>query len=326
MSKILYIATSRLQPCSLFLAARDDTDIEVWDTQSRQQVFQFHSIQEGFRLALADDQTKCAAGSYRQGVALYNLRTGLEAWRRLDLHGLQFVQFSKGGECVFCGFENGPGQVLCADSGTTIRAWRGIRKLFESRYDNRILLHKGSKGYAIVDSEQGTPDVHVSSLKPGPLLDVAFSSRDLCLSEVTAVRCFDLAGLEVWRRSLPSNERMIGLSYQHQLDAYFGILSDLTSTETTLVKISGDDGSYKVVSRLGRLQQAGFCGDSKVVCTNGTLWDLATGELATRLWSDEPKSASEPEREFRTSDLNAAKNSDAKHLVDRLWGDSSGKS
>lgn len=323
MSGARYIATSRLQSGKLFLVAEGDSDIAVWDIESQVRISRFCSILDGFRLALAPDQQNCVAGSYRQGVALYNIGSGLEVWRRPDLGGLQFVQFSKGSQRIFCGFEKGPGQVLSADTGQTIRLWRGVRKLFESSYDNRILLYKGSRGCSITDSEQSVPDVTIPSLKPGPLLDAVFSPRDLCFSEQTAVRCFSQAGIESWRSNLSPDKRMIGLSYQSRLEAYFGILSDLASTETSIVKISGESGSYQVIASLGRLQQAGFCGDSKVVCTNGTLWCLETGKSIAQLWKDESKLESKSELPSGLNEFSVARNLEVSKLVTRLWGSNS---
>lgn len=301
-------------------AAAYENDVEVWDIESQQRISRFHTILDDSRLDLAYDQQSCVAGNYRDGVALYNIGSSLEVWRRPDLRGVQFLRFSKDGQSVFCGFERGPGQVLSAEHGRTTRLWRGVRQLFESPYDERVLLYRGTQGCALADS-QNTHDIKLPRLKPSPLLDVAFSPSDVCLSEYPAVRCFSLSGVEIWRTNLSPDEHMTGLSYQHRLGAYFGVILDVASSETSLVKISREEGTYKVISSLGRLQQAGFCGHSKVVCTDGNVWSLETGNLLAQLWVEETVSQGEPQE--NSIDFNAVMHLKTRKLVERLWGTTS---
>src|SRR6266568_842958 len=127
-------------------AALVECTIQIWDLNDCQQLSEFDSVFDfgGHRITLSPGGDVCVAARWtkgkRGGVAAYDALTGSPVWRRTDIRQAQFVQFSCGGDIVWCGVQAGRLQKLDASTGATVDTFTGIKKIFDSPHSNLLLL------------------------------------------------------------------------------------------------------------------------------------------------------------------------------------------
>src|SRR5262249_48495794 len=213
-SAIRQLAAARSSP--RVAAAFVEHTIQIWDLQSAERLSEFDTVFDfgGHRITLSPNGDICVAAGWtkgkRGGVAGYDAIAGSVVWHRADIRQAQFIRFSFRGDIIWCGVEAGRFQQLDARTGATLDNFVGIKSIVDSPHSNLLLLETRHRGFWI----KGSKKIHVPNLSFA-LLDAAFSSDALCLSEAGGpVRRLDChSGVEQWRYNPPGDTHVLRVYY-----------------------------------------------------------------------------------------------------------------
>src|SRR5688572_27084899 len=128
---------------SVIAAGQFEHTIHIWDLATASRLNTFATILDfgGTRQAISSDGKKCIAAAYCvEGLAAYSTSSGAETWRRKDLKKAQNVTISLDDRQVYACFDERSCQVLNIETGKTIKAWPGVRRVWESPYQPLRLL------------------------------------------------------------------------------------------------------------------------------------------------------------------------------------------
>jgi hypothetical protein len=151
-SAIRHLAAARKAP--RIAAAFFKHTIQLWDTQTTHQLSQFDTVLDygGRRIALNPAGELCVVAAWtkgkRGGVACYDALTGSVLWHRTDIRHTQGVRFSRGGESIWCGVQDGRLQHLNSCTGATRDALAGVDDVLDSPYSDQLLLQKRTLGFS----------------------------------------------------------------------------------------------------------------------------------------------------------------------------------
>jgi outer membrane protein assembly factor BamB len=253
--------------------------VEIWDISTAARLSSFPTVLDfgGQRLCLDGPGARCFAGAYhRAGAVAYDAADGNVVWSRSDIKRVQHMSRSADGS-LFIGVADGPCQVLDAVDGKTLEKLRGVRQVFESADGTARLL---DKNIPIVELRGGRSfEVRRTTFA---ILDVAFGSSTLCLSEASGpTRCLDLEdGREVWRYQPPQGEHVLSIAYGPSAGAFLGVSLEYERTSShTLVRL-GSGNDFCRLATLGQPAVAEFClSGEALLLDDGRLLTASTGEL-----------------------------------------------
>lgn len=137
---------------SVIAAGEFERTVHVWDLNGPCRLATFPTILDfgGKRLAVTPEGTNCIAAAYHvEGIAAYAVPEGREIWRRKDLKKTQTLRVSLDGRRVYACLERRGCQVLHRETGRTLKAWAGVRDVWESPYEPLMLLEKTDVGAPI---------------------------------------------------------------------------------------------------------------------------------------------------------------------------------
>jgi hypothetical protein len=268
--------------------AEVDTSVYVWNLANNSEITQFQTILDngGNRLAITTDGRNCIAGAYHiHGIASYCVANRTEEWSRSDLKKVQRIRVSLDDERVFCSFEGKSFQILNRKDGTTIAALRGINGLRESPYDPVSVVDRKNRDFAI-RSQNGKTIANVPRTTFAAL-DLSFAPHRFCISESGGpVRCISVGdGIEIWRFAPPSGYHILKLAYCESTASFHGIIWGYEEGGACqLIRWDAATGAMQPVVELGARAKYGFCQrGSRLIATDGTIWDVATGDIIRTL-------------------------------------------
>ena len=262
--------------------------IQVWDVDTKSRISHFESTLDfgGTRLAITPDGEFCAIGAYHvHGVALYRSSDGTEVWRRRDLKKVQWMQVSLDGQRILCGFEGKSFQILDLETGESQRVFRGVDEIVESSFNNVSCFVRRKRDYRLVNDDGKT--IAKLPQKTFAALSIAFGSGKLCISESTGtVRCFSIRdGKQIWEYDPGSGIHALELTWNANRNKFCAITNALhIGGECQLVVLDESTGKVTSKKSLGEIFRAAFCDvGTKVLCSDGTLRNSATGQIQARL-------------------------------------------
>jgi WD40 repeat protein len=265
-------------------AGQPDGIVHIWDVCKKKSVSTLDTIHDfgGRRLAVTADGRHCVAGAFDvEGIASYSCADGAVAWCRKDLKQVQRIQISLDDRRVYCCFEQGPCHVLNPDTGKTITTWRGVRGIWESPYEQLLLLEKQSLE---VQTREGQKVVAIPRVTFG-VLSIAFAPGRICISESGGpVRCIDTSsGRELWRYSLV-DQHFLELAYVDEAKTFVGICWPYEHGGAhTLQRFTIESGDFSVIAELGPFGEFAFCGrGSLLIETDGSVRDVLSGRVEMR--------------------------------------------
>jgi outer membrane protein assembly factor BamB len=274
---IRYLATSLSG--STLAAGEFERKVHVWDLAAANHLASFDTILSagGTRLAITGDGKVCiAAAYYLEGVAAYST-TGTEVWRRKDLTKAQKIKVSLDDHRVYCSFDEKSCQVLNRDSGKTIKAWPGVRNVWESPYEAVMLIEKRTL-------ELQTPDEKKVATLPREtfaVLHVAFAPSLVCVSESTGpLRCLSTkTGKEIWRYA-QQGQHFLKLAFAEGANAFVGVCWPYERGGSfRLLRFEPEPGEVSDVADLGPSGNFSFCKrGSRLISSDGSVIDSVTGQ------------------------------------------------
>ena len=232
----------------------------------------------GYRLALSDELDGIVAGAYTAfGLALYQVSTGDEVWRRRDIKKIQHISLSRDGLSAYCGVAESSLVAVDLRTGETITKVRGAAGVHDSRYDTvqfvdvtrpRVLGRAGELRF-LVDRTTWA------------FLDVAFAPGIMLLAEAGGpVRSIDLAtGHEKWRYKPPQGSHVLRLGYRGKAPCVLGVeCSYIDGGASHLIELSLDDGHLQYAADIGEARDSCFAlAGSVLVTAEGQIIDTTTG-------------------------------------------------
>jgi hypothetical protein len=266
---------------SRFAAAEFEHTVHIWDlrTATRQATFNTVLSFGGRRLAITCDGNRCAAAAYHvRGVEAYSTSEGAVLWRRTDLKKVQSVSVSIDDRRIYCCFDEKPCHVLSCDTGRTIRSWRGVRSVWESPYEELMLLVKR----AFVVQSHDEREISRFERESFGVLSVAFALGFVCVSEAGGpLRCLSTSsGYEVWRFS-ERGKHFLNLAFSETANAFVGVLWPYErGGRHQLFRFERETGAVLDVSELPQAAEFAFCQrGSRLITSDGSLINVATGGL-----------------------------------------------
>ena len=261
--------------------------VSIWDVQSGGHISTFETILDfgGCRLVINERGNLCAAAAYdRHGLACYETDTGSLVWSRSDLKQLQRLSLSPDGARLYCGSEIRACAVLDFETGQSLDAWRGVRRVFESPFEPVVLLDQTRAMMRRVDTGTAMPVTRMTFA----FLDAAFGPKSVCLSESGGpVRGLDTkGGREIWRYQPPAGCHVLRLQYVATERAFAAVEYSYTrqGCPRALVWLDADTGQRQHVVDIGSVAEAEFCSEGLALLTSdGDLVSTRTGTLSRTL-------------------------------------------
>jgi hypothetical protein len=106
----------------LVAAGEFEHSVSIWDVERAEKTAEFETVLDfgGSRLLITDDGKFCVTAAYYiHGVACYSAADGTRIWQRKDLKKAQRLTPSRDGKSLFCGFSEGPCELLDLRTGET---------------------------------------------------------------------------------------------------------------------------------------------------------------------------------------------------------------
>ena len=261
--------------------------VSVWDVLSGEHISTFETVLEcgGRRLVINERGNLCAAAAYaRHGLACYETDGGSLVWSRVDLKQLQWLSLSPDGARLYCCSEISACAVLNFETGQSLDAWRGVRSVFESRYEPVVLRDQARPVIPRVDTGALMP-VRGSTFA---FLDAAFGPESVCISESGGpVRALDTkGGREIWRHEPPPGCHVLRLLYVGSTHAFAAVEYSYTQEgcPRALVWLDADTGQRRHVADIGSVADAEVCHEGLALLTSdGHLISTQTGKLSRAL-------------------------------------------
>ena len=198
--------------------------------------------------------------------------------RRTDLKKVQSVSVSIDDRLIDCCFDEKPCHVLNCDTGRTIRSWRGVRSVWESLYEELMLLVKRAS------SCKRTTKREFRNSSESRSVSSAWRSRFgfVCVSEAGGpLRCLSTgSGHEVWRFS-ERGKHFLNLAFSETANAFVCVLWPYErGGRHQLFRFQRETGAVLDVSELPQAAEFAFCQrGSRLITSDGSLINVATGGL-----------------------------------------------
>jgi hypothetical protein len=270
---------------SLVAAAMSDGTVQVWDLGPGKKIGEMGTVfcAGGHRLALSPTGGRCVVANWnkggRGGVACYDVSSGGIIWHRTDIRHTQRVRFSREGNSVWCGLDDGPLLRLRARSGETAEEMLEVDDIRDSPYSNNVWMDCGIRGFVV----EGSSKFHLGRSTPHTM-DAVFSPDALCLSEAGGpVRCFFArTGKELWRFVPTEGTHVVRLCYRDADRCFYGVQLYCDSNRRFLVRFSANGERMKICRLSSWDETFGPRGDL-VLTTAGDLVEVAEGNKVSRL-------------------------------------------
>jgi hypothetical protein len=245
----LEVAISPRRAVAAIASGLDPVVVDVWDLEHHRWIVAFDTALSPFggRLAVADavDRPIVIAGAWGvPGVRGHEATTGEILWERRDVVRSGPVTSSVAGPNVAVGSAYGPLTVLDVRDGSTVARVRGARSAAWSR-DGRLAVVERTGWVDLVDTEEWVTRWRVP-IDGFAVLSMAFSGDRVVISPAVdpdlgqraALVCLDLAGVEVWRRSLPRDRSCPAIAWVPDRGEWVALESDHERrSETQLSRI-----------------------------------------------------------------------------------------
>jgi outer membrane protein assembly factor BamB len=273
---------------SVVAVAEFERHVQTWDVVHRRRTAAFETTFEfgGSRLAISHSGKHCVAGAWRQhGIALYDVVSGAELWRRRDLQQVQTIHISKNDQHVLCGFEAGIVERLDLATGRSIESRRGVHDVWESPHDSVVVFVTRERDYQLANAACDL----ITSLPRTTFaaLDFAFGLKKLCISEATgSVRCFDVGnGEQLWEHDPGQGVHAVNLGYNEFADEFAAITRTYQKGGEHQLK-TFDPATGRVSATYpirDALKFAFCCKGSLLLSSDGKLRETATGDVCDAL-------------------------------------------
>jgi hypothetical protein len=256
--------------------------VSIWDVETGQKLNEMITTRDsgGGRLLLTPDGELCITAGYAQhGLACYRSLDSRQVWHRHDLKRIQQLSVTRDGRGVYCEFEGRPTQKVDAESGQSLRSYKGVKKIVESPF-MPVCYHQNK-----VASLRTDGDEQIAVIPASTILHAVFSPEKLCISEACGpVRCFNVqSGVEVWRYTPKKGSHVVGMGYCEPVTCFFGVEYPYAiGGASKLVRLA--DSSEAVVVREIWHGAHAFCSSTRLFLTaDGEVIDLTDSSTVRRL-------------------------------------------
>jgi WD40 repeat protein len=216
-------------------------------------------------------------------VACYSAADGTRIWQRKDLKKAQRLTPSRDGNSIFCGFSEGPCELLDVRTGETIAKIRATRNVVESRYQPISFVDRLRPELTEVTGNR----IAFIPRETFAVLTVAFSPTSVCISECGGpVRCLETSrGNEIWRYTPLPGKHVLSLEYSSSADCFYGVEWPYAQGGVKeLLRFKSESGQDSKVTLIGGPAETTFCMAGKRLLTSlGQLIELETGETVRQI-------------------------------------------
>ncbi len=268
----------------LIAAAEFERRVQIWNIESQKRVAQLDTTLDygGKRLAISRDGSHCAIGAYHvHGIAMYDIRTAMETWRRKDLKKIQSIRFSKDGQSLLCGFDRMSFQSLNSKTGKSRRSIPGTSDMFESIYEDRIIVDRKRRDFQLIDSENRS--IATVPRTTFAALDFAFGPQKLCITESGgSIRCFEtVKGQQIWEHNPGIGVHALHLTFNEAAQMFAAVVWPYEKGgHHRLVTLNQDQGEVIREIVITDAHEFAFCDKGSVLLTSdGKIRSSATGEV-----------------------------------------------
>lgn len=269
---------------NVIAAAEFEHHVQIWDLESQTQITSFETTLDfgGHRLAISPDGNSCAVGAYNvHGIALYDARNGTELWRRRDLKKVQRIRPSYDGSRLFCGFEGKAFQPLNISNGRSMPSLRGVKDLFESAYDDVMIVDRKGKDFKLVNNDQ--KQVTTVPRTTFAALDFAFAPKKIAITESGgAISCYDAdSGDRLWAHNPGDGVHALDLTYNEGIETFAAVTWPYQKGgQHQLVNLLAESGKLVGAFPIDGAHEFAFCSrGSTLISSDGKLRNTATGEV-----------------------------------------------
>lgn len=266
---------------TILAAAAWEHTVSLWDLRSYSHL---QTLETTFdtSLALNDDASILYATASRwKGVAAYRTSDGEELWRRTDLGG-RFIRISKNERLLYC-FGGTSCETLNRQTGKSKRLFRGVHELWESPFDETLLIAK--KGGLYIQYAEGKSRRKISGLS-SQIFHVTFSpARIFTFENRGPLRCIDIhSGKELWQVTGAREMGLMDLAFAPSLGRLFA--TEWNTSRGGPYKLLGfdpDTGHRDTIAEF----EAGdslFClSGTALVFWSGEVYDVTSGAVLAKL-------------------------------------------
>ena len=263
-------------------AAFYEGHVQIWDLDSQRMEgefsIRFRNGSASLTMHPKGDFIVAGLSAKRGTVIAYKSPDGAIMWCRDEIEEGGFLSFDRDGRYV--SFSLGRRETVervDAHSGVTVEMLAQTGRYFDGPNEYALLASSRGPNYVIVQHDH---KVSVPKLTFG-LLDVAFTSRSVCISESTGpVRCVDYrTGVEFWRYTPPGGSHALKLHY-NSLDGFlYGVVWHYEKGQFRyLVRLDPQTGEASSVRNLNSAEEVFADATQQLVTSSGEIVDLSKGE------------------------------------------------
>ncbi len=270
---------------TILATAEFESMVHVWDLESLTKVSEFKTTLDfgGHRLAISPDGKTVAAGAWaRHGIAAYRSDNGRELWRRKDLKRVQYLNFDRTGQQLWCSFDEIACHSLQIENGKTLQVVRDAEKLWISPLGSTRLLQR-PYDFALVNENGQIAYIPKASFAA---LSVAFSETEVCISESDGpVRSFSLySAKQIWRCDPPKGVHFLEVGFSSILGKFAGVSWPFEKGGPSILhQFDGKSGRATSLCEVD-CPDSVFCQKgSHLVTRNGSVLDIQSGKIEGRL-------------------------------------------
>jgi WD40 repeat protein len=269
---------------TVIAAGEFERHVQIWDIESQTRIAEFETTLDfgGTRLAISPNGKSCAVGAYHvHGIALYDATNGTELWRRKDLKKVQKIRASHDGSRLLCGFEGKAFQPLNMDNGRSKPSLRGVQDIFESVYDDLMIVDRIGKDFKLVNNNQ--QQVATVPRTTFAALDFAFAPKKIAITESGgSISCYDVnGGGKLWEHNPGNGVHALDLTYNESSGTFAAITWPYQNGgQHQLLNLLAETGKTEGAFPIDGAHEFAFCSKgSTLISSDGKLRNTATGDV-----------------------------------------------
>lgn len=185
------------------------------------------------------------------------------------------------GERLLCGLEGKPFEALNMKNGRSKPSLRGVRDIFESVYDDLIIVDRKKRDFKLVNADK--KQIATIPRTRSAALDFSFSPQKICVSESGgSIRCYNpYSGQQLWEYNPGNGVHALDLAFHESTNAFVAITWPYQKGgEHQLVTLNPSDGEVLLMTSVSSTYEFEFCcKGSLLISSDGTIRSTATGDV-----------------------------------------------